>query len=186
MFKIDGLEEYVRREEFLEKLNIPKDSNINFQLLAQGEYNINYLFTHPITKEKLILRINTASQMNLSNQIEYEYKALLALEESTRTPKVLYVDGSKKHIDYDEKIHFLLLHPHREVLVVILELLGRGVEVGVEHRVVICDGFLKGIAGIGIKSGSVVRILLVHKALLLEVSFVLTIAVDECNLQTLV
>ena len=34
MFKIDGLEEYVRREEFLEKLNIPKDSNINFQLLA--------------------------------------------------------------------------------------------------------------------------------------------------------
>ena len=100
MFTINGLEEYVKTQEFLEGLEIPKDSKVDFQLLAQGEYNINYLFTHPITKEKLILRVNTESQMDLSDQIEYEYKALLALEESTRTPKVLYVDGSKKHIDY--------------------------------------------------------------------------------------
>ena len=96
------------------------------------------------------------------------------------------IKSGKEHIDHDEKVHFLLFHPHREVLVVILELLGRGVEIGVEHRVVISDGFLKGITGIGIKSGGVVRILLVHKALLLEVSLVLAVAVDECNLQTLV
>lgn len=100
MFTIDGLEEYVKRKEFLEALNIPKNSRIGFQLLAQGEYNINYLFTHPITKERLILRVNTASQMDLSNQIEYEYKSLLKLKESKRTPIPIYVDGSKKYLDY--------------------------------------------------------------------------------------
>ena len=100
MFIINGLEEYVKRQEFLEELNIPKDSKIDFKLLAQGEYNINYLFNHPITKEKLILRVNTASQMGLSDQIEYEYKSLLQLKESKRTPIPIYVDGSKKHIDY--------------------------------------------------------------------------------------
>ena len=96
------------------------------------------------------------------------------------------IKSGKEHIDHDEKVHFLLLHPHREVLVIVLELLGRGVEVGVEHRIVICDSLLQSIAGIRIQSGGVVRILLVHKALLLEVRLVLAIAVDECNLQTLV
>lgn len=100
MSAINNLEEYVKREEFLEKLNIPKESKIDFKLLAQGEYNINYLFTHPLTKEKLILRVNTASQMDLSDQIEYEYKSLLLLEESKRAPIPIYVDGSKKHLDY--------------------------------------------------------------------------------------
>lgn len=100
MFTINGLEEYVKRQEFLEGLKIPKDSKVDFQLLAQGEYNINYLFTHPTTKEKLILRVNTASQMDLSDQIEYEYKSLLQLKESKRTPTPLYVDGSKKYLDY--------------------------------------------------------------------------------------
>lgn len=100
MSTINGLKEYVKRKEFLERLGIPKDSKINFQLLAQGEYNINYLFIHPVTKEKLILRVNTASQMNLSDQIEYEYKSLLQLKGSKRTPIPIYVDGSKKYIDY--------------------------------------------------------------------------------------
>lgn len=100
MFIIDGLEEYVKREEFLEKLNIPNDIKIDFKLLAQGEYNINYLFTHPITKEKLILRVNTASQMDLENQIEYEYNALIQLKDSKRTPVPIYVDGSKKYLNY--------------------------------------------------------------------------------------
>lgn len=100
MDRIKGLREYIKRKEFLEKLNIPEGEKIELQLLAQGEYNINYVFTHPVTKEKLILRINTASQMNLSNQIEYEYDALLNLKESKRTPIPIYVDGSKEHLDY--------------------------------------------------------------------------------------
>lgn len=100
MDRIKGLREYIRRDEFLEQLNIPKDEKIDLKLLAQGEYNINYLFTHPTTKEKLILRVNTASQMNLSNQIEYEYNSLLQLRKSNRTPRPIYVDGSKKYLDY--------------------------------------------------------------------------------------
>lgn len=100
MFRINNLNQYVKRKEFLEKLNIPKDSKIDFKLLAQGEYNINYLFTHPITKEKLILRVNTDSQMNLQDQIVYEYKSLEQLKNSKRTPIPIYVDGSKEHLDY--------------------------------------------------------------------------------------
>ena len=56
MFIIGGLDKYVKREEFLEKLNIPNDIKIDFKLLAQGEYNINYLFTHPITKEEITIK----------------------------------------------------------------------------------------------------------------------------------
>ena len=100
MFRIKNLEEYVKRDEFLLKLDIPKNSDIKLELLAQGEYNINYLFIHPVTKEKLILRINTSSQMNLDNQIEYEYKALLQLKSSNRTPIPIYLDESKKYLDY--------------------------------------------------------------------------------------
>ena len=96
------------------------------------------------------------------------------------------IKSGKEHVDHDEKVHFLLLHPHREVLVVILELLGRGVEVGMKHRIIIRNGLLKCIAGIGVQPGGIVRILLIHKALLLEVRLVLAIGIDECNLQTLV
>lgn len=74
----------------------PKDWTI--RKLAQGEYNINYLFEQD--GKKLVLRLNTGSQMDLEDQIEYEYRALRALEQSGRTPKPLYVDGSKKELPY--------------------------------------------------------------------------------------
>ncbi len=69
-------------------------------MLAQGEYNINYVFIHSITQKKLVLRINTGSQMHLENQIGYEYYALKALEHSGRTPIPYYVDGSRKYLPY--------------------------------------------------------------------------------------
>jgi len=87
------LEQYSLKKEFREALKIPQEMKLEFSLLAQGEYNVNYLFTHPITEEKLLLRVNTGSQMHLENQIEYEYQALKQLETSGRTPKVYYVDG---------------------------------------------------------------------------------------------
>lgn len=60
--------------------------------LQQGEYNINYLIT---TKDKkFVLRLNSKSQMNLPNQIRYEYDTLKFLEKSGVTPKVYYVDDS--------------------------------------------------------------------------------------------
>ncbi len=59
------------------------------QLLGAGEYNINYLVGSKV------VRINLASQMNLPNQIEYEYNALKKLEPCGATPKVYsYSKGS--------------------------------------------------------------------------------------------
>ncbi len=97
---IDLLKTYSGNKGFLKALDIPEDKEIEFSILAQGEYNVNYLFIHPVTKKKLLLRINTGSQMHLEHQIEYEYQALLDLEKSGRTPKVYYMDGSKTWIPY--------------------------------------------------------------------------------------
>lgn len=100
MKKIDRLEEYTKMKSFKESLDIPLDKDVKIKLLAQGEYNINYIFNHPITNKKLILRVNTGSQMHLDNQIEYEYNALDEIYESKRVPKVYYVDKSLKNLDY--------------------------------------------------------------------------------------
>lgn len=89
----------VLSKEYKDGLNLPLDSKEEYSFLAQGEYNVNLLFFHPIWKKKLILRINYASQMKLDNQIEYEAYVLALLEKSGRTPRVYYVDNSKKYID---------------------------------------------------------------------------------------
>ena len=76
MERIRGLEEYVKNKEYREALGLPKEKMENYELLAQGEYNINYAFTHPVTGKKLLLRVNCGSQMHLEHQIEYEAHAL--------------------------------------------------------------------------------------------------------------
>ena len=53
-----------------------------------------------LTGKKLVLRVNTGSQMHLENQIEYEYHALELLADSGRTPVPVFVDGSKKELPY--------------------------------------------------------------------------------------
>lgn len=100
MDRIEGLREYIKMPEYREALGIPAGAGELYQPLAQGEYNINYWFVHPVTAKKLVLRVNTGSQMHLDRQIEYEHNALKILEPSGRTPKPLYVDGSRKHLNY--------------------------------------------------------------------------------------
>jgi aminoglycoside phosphotransferase (APT) family kinase protein len=100
MITKEQLETYVKNSSIKELLSIPKESTIKFELLGHGEYNLNYSFIHPITKQKLVFRLNMGSQMHLSNQIEYEAQALKLLEASEHTPKVYYVDGSKKILPY--------------------------------------------------------------------------------------
>ena len=100
MERIRGLAEYVKNKEYREALGLPKEKMENYELLAQGEYNINYAFTHPVTGKKLLFRVNCGSQMHLEHQIEYEAHALRLMEGSGRTPKVLYVDGSKKILEH--------------------------------------------------------------------------------------
>lgn len=100
MESIQGLREYVRSQAYRSALGLPEEQTENYRLLAQGEYNRNYYFEHPVTGRKLLLRVNCGSQMHLEHQIEYEARALELLFPSGRTPKVLYVDGSKQKLDY--------------------------------------------------------------------------------------
>lgn len=100
MDRIRGLKEYVKCESYLNALEIPQNADIEYKMFAQGEYNINYAFIHPITGAKLLFRVNSESQMNLKNQIDYEYQTLVNLKESGRTPMPIYVDGSLKHLNH--------------------------------------------------------------------------------------
>ena len=78
---------FLNSDEFLLPLGIPTGTQLQFDLLGQGEYNLNYTFAHPVTGQKLVLRINTGSQMHLDDQIGYEYAALQALAPCGRTPR---------------------------------------------------------------------------------------------------
>ena len=100
MDSIKGLKEYVKSKEYRKALGLPDEQEETYQLLAQGEYNRNYYFVHPITRQELVLRVNCGSQMHLQHQIEYEAQALELLAECGRTPKVFYVDGSKKLLEH--------------------------------------------------------------------------------------
>lgn len=91
--------EYIERY-IKEKLHILEEKDIRLRILGQGEYNRNYSFVDPKNQKKMVLRINTGSQMHLEKQIEYEAHALKLLEPTMRTPKVYFVDGSKKYFPY--------------------------------------------------------------------------------------
>jgi len=89
-----ALQRYVEKTEYRHALGLPAEVTERYEMLAQGEYNVNYAFVHPLTGEKLVLRINQGSQMHLKDQIGYEANALGLIEDSGRTPRVLYVDSS--------------------------------------------------------------------------------------------
>lgn len=90
------LRRYIHSPVFLQRLGLSNDAELSLSPLGQGEYNINYRFTHPATGRELVLRINTGSQMHLSHQIVYEYDALGDLAPSGRTPEALFCDDSRE------------------------------------------------------------------------------------------
>jgi aminoglycoside phosphotransferase (APT) family kinase protein len=100
MDQVQGLEEYIKWKGYRERLGLPKEVTEKYRMLAQGEYNRNYLFLHPVTGKKLILRVNFGSQMHLEDQIGYEFQALELLKDSGRTPRPLYVDGTKEKLPF--------------------------------------------------------------------------------------
>ena len=61
MEQVQGLKEYVKLEQYRKALGLPEEVTETYEMLAQGEYNRNYIFTHPVTKKKLILRVNFGS-----------------------------------------------------------------------------------------------------------------------------
>ena len=86
---------YVASPAFLEPLGLPPRTQLTFSPLGQGEYNVNYRFDHPITGRRLVLRINTGSQMHLERQIAYEFSALKGLAPSGRVPQALFCDDTR-------------------------------------------------------------------------------------------
>ncbi|WP_352420242.1 phosphotransferase [Proteiniborus sp.] len=96
---------YNRNEELICHLERSEGSlltefgnNYHVDFLAQGEYNINFLIKS--NEKKYVFRVNTGSQLQLDNQIKYEYDALKTLEISRVTPKAFYVDDTKSFFDY--------------------------------------------------------------------------------------
>lgn len=98
MLKIEELFEeaknYITRKEFQEALGLSRKAELEF--LAQGEYNINFLLEDQ--DNRYVFRLNTGSQMNLDNQIEYEFQALKSLESSGVTPAPLFLDDSCQYL----------------------------------------------------------------------------------------
>ena len=88
------IRDYISKKRYREEMNLPAEIEEEYKILAQGEYNRNYYFKHPSDGRELVLRINYGSQMHLNHQIEYEANGLKLLENSGRTPRVFYVDGS--------------------------------------------------------------------------------------------
>ena len=89
------LERYLARPEVGAALGFPPKAAVTLSPLGQGEYNVNFRFSHPTTGKDYVLRVNTGSQMHLADQIGYEYRALRLLEPTGRTPRAVYVDGSR-------------------------------------------------------------------------------------------
>lgn len=93
-------DDLVRSPEYRRSLSLPADVSEEYELLAQGEYNVNYVFVHPLTERKLVLRINFGSQMHLDSQIEYEAEAMRTIAGSGRVPLVYYTDNTHTYIDH--------------------------------------------------------------------------------------
>lgn len=93
---LNQVKAYVNRKAFQSALDL--DGKVEVSFLAQGEYNLNYLLENK--GRRLVLRINTASQMQLDNQIAYEYQALQLLETSGVTPRPYYLDDKKEIIPF--------------------------------------------------------------------------------------
>ena len=94
MIHTNEFQNYLHSDAFLSPLGIPTGTQLEFSPLGQGEYNTNYTFLHP-NGQKLVLRINTGSQMHLADQIGYEFSALKNLEPSGRTPKAFFCDPAR-------------------------------------------------------------------------------------------
>jgi len=91
-----SIKDYINKYDLNNKLEIKKDFEVKF--LAQGEYNINFIIDD--NSKKYVFRVNTKSQLEIENQIKYEYDALKKLEVSKVTPKAYYLDDTKSYFDY--------------------------------------------------------------------------------------
>jgi len=74
------------------------DEPLSIAILAQGEYNLNYLVTGGA--RQVVARINTGTQIGAGDQIGYEYRALEFLRPAGIAPAPLLLDNSGAAIPY--------------------------------------------------------------------------------------
>ncbi len=84
MEKINKIKKYLLDKKWLTGID-------NIIFMAAGEYNENYKVQTKIGN--YVFRINRGSQLNINNQIEYEYNVLKSLEKSSVTPKAIFYDN---------------------------------------------------------------------------------------------
>lgn len=90
--KEPDLLERISERAYREALDLPFEVTEEYAFLARGEYNENFVFIHPKSGKRYVLRVNHGSQMHLKKQVSYEAHALSLLEKSGRVPKVYYVE----------------------------------------------------------------------------------------------
>ncbi|MCC3144363.1 aminoglycoside phosphotransferase family protein [Halanaerobium sp. Z-7514] len=91
-----ALAKYIKKKDFQRAIGITENAEIEF--LAQGEYNLNYLLKDG--EDKFVIRLNLGSQMDLDDQIGYEFYALEQLAPSGVTPRPYYLDNSEEELPY--------------------------------------------------------------------------------------
>ena len=94
------VKKYLHQAQDAIVLNWSPRDDFNVYPLAQGEYNMNFLIKQGYTA--WVLRVNTGSQIGLSDQeqIAYEYKTLQLLEPAQVSPKPYYLDNSLHYLPY--------------------------------------------------------------------------------------
>ncbi|WP_028307738.1 aminoglycoside phosphotransferase family protein [Desulfitibacter alkalitolerans] len=96
---LSRVREYVNKSSLKQHLGIEPKEEVRVDYLAQGEYNLNYIIETDASR-KFVFRVNTGSQMQLQNQIKYEFQALNLLKNSSVTPRPYYLDDSMKSLPY--------------------------------------------------------------------------------------
>ena len=86
----EAVQTFLRRSQWL-------DSVDDIQFLAAGEYNEN--FTVSSRGKRYVLRINHGSQLQLDDQITYEFNVLKVVEPSGVTPRVFYCEQHPPELD---------------------------------------------------------------------------------------
>ena len=79
-------------------LGLPEGTPLTVSVLAQGEYNLNYLVA--AGEQQVIARVNTGTQIGEGDQIGYEFRALQFLRSSGITPAPYLLDNSGSEVPY--------------------------------------------------------------------------------------
>ena len=94
----EQITEYLKTP-LLRELPVIGERQFRIELLAGGEYNLNYLISSQSDDVRLVFRVNIGTQIEREDQILYEYRALRLLEKSGVTPKPYWVDDSRSFFE---------------------------------------------------------------------------------------